>query len=286
MSLEPGWYENPDDPSTRRYWDGSAWGDVERGYDDVVVEREPERSPWPLVAAIVVIALIVALVVWLATRSDDPEKPYACSGTNTTITDWNDRTVTLDNGTTTNWRPGTDPGSKKALDRVCQDIAALQTAASATTTTPSTAAPTSNRPASTAPTPTSRPTQPQASSTTPASPTAVGVPFGNSASIAEGLQAAVIGFTPGSSSTVTMRLVNGTSNPLDLSGLSIELVAPSGQATAPTPATTGASTLDLETSLASGETRTGDLVFDVAATDNGSTLRITTGGTTTTFQLG
>jgi len=52
---EPGWYQDPEDPNEKRYWDGAQWGQRWS-------ERDPERPPRPTGKAnrLAVTALILA----------------------------------------------------------------------------------------------------------------------------------------------------------------------------------------------------------------------------------
>lgn len=39
--LDPGWYRDPDDPKTHRYWNGTGWDQEPLSEDDATGERRP-----------------------------------------------------------------------------------------------------------------------------------------------------------------------------------------------------------------------------------------------------
>ncbi|SCG77780.1 Uncharacterized membrane protein YckC, RDD family [Micromonospora echinaurantiaca] len=47
MSVEPGWYVDPADPETRRYWDGEGWIGAPIPVDAAVPEGPPPAEPAP-----------------------------------------------------------------------------------------------------------------------------------------------------------------------------------------------------------------------------------------------
>ncbi|WP_156313281.1 DUF2510 domain-containing protein, partial [Micromonospora sp. HK10] len=45
MSVEPGWYVDPADPETRRYWDGEGWLGAPIPVDATPPEGPPPPEP-------------------------------------------------------------------------------------------------------------------------------------------------------------------------------------------------------------------------------------------------
>ncbi|MDI1466252.1 RDD family protein [Catellatospora sp. KI3] len=47
MTISPGWYKDPADPSTQRYWDGEGWVGAALPADAVAPDGPPEPEPAP-----------------------------------------------------------------------------------------------------------------------------------------------------------------------------------------------------------------------------------------------
>jgi len=176
--------------------------------DEEVVETDPDRSTGIVVAIVLlIVGLLVGVVIWLATRSDEPAKPYPCSGTGATIADWNASGVRFDNGAVAPWPRGADAGTKSALDQTCAQLGALETAnAAATSTTLPSSPAASSAPTTARPSSASTALRPPITAAPAVPPTthaqAATVPTGTPATLGNGLTLVVTGFAPDASATV------------------------------------------------------------------------------------
>ena len=75
-----GWYPDPDDPRSWRYWDGAAW--TEHRSPGGQAPSPPPRAPtgdqrpaWRWLAVVVVAFAVVGGLAWWATADDGPPPP-------------------------------------------------------------------------------------------------------------------------------------------------------------------------------------------------------------------
>jgi len=77
-SASPDWYDDPDRPGQKRYWDGSAWTEHRTEYAEAASRPAPEAPAWRpdersfglvvvsvLGGAAALIAIIVVVVLWV-----------------------------------------------------------------------------------------------------------------------------------------------------------------------------------------------------------------------------
>ncbi len=267
--------------------DGEAY---EEQYEEP--DTRPNAAKWAVIGLLIVAAIVAGVLIWLAVDDSDPEPPYACAD-DISVTDWNDSTFVLNGGPAQSWPAGTDPGSKDALQQVCDTAVAFRDAtqgserADATTTAP----PTTSRPATTSPT--SAPERP--ASTAPPAPDAV--PVGTAVRLGNGLGLTVDRFVgdgsgsltsdfgqapqPGNGrrwAVVTLRLTNPTDSPVAPGPMGLQLVSAEGTGgAAPDTSAQTDNPLDMATPVPASGSVTGDVVFQVP-TDEASPLLQVDGG--------
>jgi hypothetical protein len=67
----PGWYPDPQDPTSTRYWDGENWTENRAPAQEPLAPTGPQKSgPNLLLIAIPVAIAVVAVIVILATGGD------------------------------------------------------------------------------------------------------------------------------------------------------------------------------------------------------------------------
>lgn len=83
MTAAPGWYQDPNDANSARYWDGRSWTSQTQPMNGGAVA--PERPKWPWFILGAVLLAVIAGSIWWVVRDTGGETPRPTTPPNPTV---------------------------------------------------------------------------------------------------------------------------------------------------------------------------------------------------------